>query len=109
MSVNDNEYCGILRTGDLELAKVPFELGVPKGKEELGMILVEDLVGYAGSIDTAKDLNVSTAIWSWDVGGGGSRRLRLVDHTGEMRRGHRIAGTRPCPCSHLGLRRQGQR
>ena len=69
MSVNDNEYCGILRTGDLELAKVPFELGVPKGKEELGMILVEDLVGYAGSIDTAKDLNVSTAIWSWDVGG----------------------------------------
>ena len=62
MSIDDNKCSRILRTGDLELSEIAFELDVSKGEKELGVVLVKDLVRDAGSVDTTKDLDIGAAI-----------------------------------------------
>jgi len=71
MSVDDNELGRVSRADDAELPRVAFELGVAEGEDGGCMILVEDLVGYAGSIDAAEDSHVCIAVgWRevrWDA------------------------------------------
>jgi len=55
MGVDDNELCRVSGTGDAELPRIAFELGVSKGENGGSMIVVEDLVGRAGSIDASED------------------------------------------------------
>ena len=69
MRVDNDECSGISRTSDLELARVTFELEVSQGEEELGMVIVEDLVGNTSTVDAAEDLHVSVTIGLREVSG----------------------------------------
>ena len=69
MSVDNDECSGISRTSDLELTRVTFELEVSQGEEELGMVIVEDLVGNTSTVDAAEDLHVSVTIGLREVSG----------------------------------------
>ena len=69
MSVDNNKYVGIFGTGDLEFPEVAFKLDVAKGDEELRVILVEDLVGDASTVDTLEDLHVGIAIGMTEIWG----------------------------------------
>jgi len=55
VSVDDDESIGVVGKGDLELAR----------EEESRMVVIEDLVRDAGSIDASEDLHVRTAVWFW--------------------------------------------
>jgi hypothetical protein len=63
VSVDDHECVGVVGTGDLELARISFALAVAEREEETSMVVVEDLVRDAGSIDASEDLHVCTAEW----------------------------------------------
>ena len=67
--MDDDEDGGISGARDLEVAQVAFELNVAQGEEELGVIVVEDLVRDAGSVDTAEDLVVGTTVGRRNVAG----------------------------------------
>ena len=54
VSVDDDEDGGISEARDLEFAQVAFELDVAQGEEELGVVVVEDLVRDAGSVDAVR-------------------------------------------------------
>ena len=69
MSIDDNKCSRILRASDLELARVTFKLEVSQGEEELGMVIVEDLVRNTGAVDAAEDLHVSVTIGLREVSG----------------------------------------
>jgi len=69
MSVDDGKDGGISGARDLEFAQVAFELGVAQGEEELGVVVVEDLVRDAGSVDAAEDFDVGTTIVCRKVAG----------------------------------------
>jgi len=62
MSVDDDEDGGISGARDLEFAQVAFKLDVAQGEEELSVVVVEDLVRDAGSVDAAEDLDVRTTV-----------------------------------------------
>jgi len=62
MGVDDNELCRVSGTDDAELPRVAFELRVAKGENGGSMIVVEDLVGRAGSIDASEDSHVRIAV-----------------------------------------------
>jgi len=65
VGIDDNELGGVSRADDAELARVGFELGVAEGENCGRMIVVEDLVGSAGSIDAAEDSNICIAV-GWE-------------------------------------------
>jgi hypothetical protein len=67
MSVDNYEHVGIFGAGDLEFPEVAFKLDVAKRQEELGVILVEDLVGDASTVDALEDLHVGIAIGMTEV------------------------------------------
>ena len=62
MSVDNNGHVRIFGAGDLEFSEVAFKLDITKGEEELGVILVEDLVGDASTVDALANLYVGIAI-----------------------------------------------
>jgi hypothetical protein len=62
VGIDDDEDGGIGGAYDLELPKVAFELDVAQREEELGVIVVEDLVRDTSAVDAANDLDVGTAI-----------------------------------------------
>jgi len=55
MGFDDNELGRVSGTDDAELPRVAFELRVAEGENGGSMIVVEDLVGCAGSIDASED------------------------------------------------------
>ena len=69
VSVDDDEDGGISGARDLEFAQVAFELDEAQGEEELGVVVVEDLVRDAGSVDAAEDLDVGTTVGCRKVAG----------------------------------------
>ena len=69
MRVDNDECSWISRASDLELARVTFKLEVSQGEEELGMVIVEDLVRNTGAVDAAEDLHVSVTIGLREVSG----------------------------------------
>jgi hypothetical protein len=62
VSVDNDEDGGISGARDLEFAQVTFKLDVAQGEEELSVVVVEDLVRDAGSVDAAEDLDVRTTV-----------------------------------------------
>ena len=75
MSVDDDEDGGISGACDLEFAQVAFKLDVAQEEEELGVVVVEDLVRDAGSVDGAEDLDVGTTVGCRKVAGDGEQTL----------------------------------
>ena len=69
MGIDNDKYVGIFGTGDFEFPEVAFKLDVPKGEEELGVILVEDLVGDASTVDALEDLHVGIAVGMTEIWG----------------------------------------
>jgi len=58
MSVDDDEYIGIIGAGAPALAEVAFELDISQGEQELGVIFIKDPVGDTCAIDAAIDLHI---------------------------------------------------
>ena len=95
--MDDDEDNGISGARDLEVAQVAFEPNVAQGEEELGVVVVEDLVRDAGSVDTAEDLDVGTTVGCRKVAG-----VSSVADAGGRRLERRSVGILLCLCSHLG-------
>ena len=68
MGVDNDEYSRVGGTDDAELSRIGFELRVTDGEDGSSVVVVKDLVGHAGSVDAALDLNVGIAVGFGKIG-----------------------------------------